>query len=163
MLSWFLHLFQACELFYWCGCTLRLWLLLDLHIRNMVDTTPKPQSHYQLRPTGPRLVQNTYKRQILSSVLCNNILPLCDLPKASWQDPSVFENMPMHHTKTLVQDHLADFERTRTKFIRESFYWQSLKATNSIENETKLISDFVESRRKFWNYIPAIGRFSIQY
>ena len=122
----------------------------------------KQSTRYNLRfSRGPRPL--LYKRPILSSVLAPKRIPSCDLSSAVWVDNNVFQGLSTADLKPMVNHHLREFEIRKRFFIKHSFNWTDLKNTESIQEECKRISAFIESRRAFWNFIPDIGTFNIEY
>ena len=68
----------------------------------------------------------------------------------------------MSDIKDMATEFSHRFDNTRRQIINRSLYKTQLKFLD-INQEIAEISDFVESRRQKWNFVPFQEKFSIKY
>ena len=82
----------------------------------------------------------------------NTLLPINDAP---WRkSENYFKNVAFEKIKFIARCYLEPSFETREKIIKNSLYFHDLKKLETREQEMTIMSEYIESRRIFWNFCP---------
>ena len=109
---------------------------------------------YNLRNTRNQYPFTHTKKVVQNCVYesVNTVLPMNDAP---WRkSENYFKNVAFEKIKCMARCYLEPLFEKREKIIKNSLYFHDLKKLESREQEMSIMSEYLESRRTFWNFCP---------
>ena len=124
-----------------------------------------PSSSITRSDASARRLPTKYQLLFLQNELASKVLPVCRLETAPWNislDSFRISNIEsIRDLKTYTEDWSRFVDEDKSTFIKTSLYTTHLKSVTKIEDELSIISNFVDSRRPFWNYNPSFETFTL--
>ena len=139
---------------------------LDTIFTKIDKPVTAPTHSYNTRHKQPYTGFHKYTQPIFQNKIQEIVFPITKLNESPWRrNPYFFEDASIESildVKTYFLSWCTFLDTDRKLTIKNSLYYSHLKNCPTIESEQDIISAFVESRRKFWNFDPIDSAFNLR-